>query len=244
MSMKNKRRFSRGMMAALGTAFVLGGLLALPQGAKASLIGDNIIVSTVTGFGGCIVASPCVDGDGTEANGLKVIDDTANPELRTGDGFSNFTNFFSGAGTFPTGSIDIRDSSILLTFTFAVDDPGFTGTFIFSSLDWVDDASATIQNVTCDPSEACGAPTLTSSVIIENILAHEFTVKIQCQVLLPGPVAGTCLNGQPGTFSTLLNITPTAHGVPVPEPSSLALFGVGLGMLGLMIMRRRRRQAA
>ncbi len=238
-------RLSRGWLA----AFVLGGMVAVPQVANATLIGDNIMVTTATAVI-CIAATPCVDGDGTAGGGLLVVDDELNPELQTGDG-SDFASFFSGlqfmGGSFlPTGSIDIRDSSIFLTFSFGAGSPGFQGTFTFESLDWVNDVDATIFSVTCveDSGSICLSPPLGSAIqpALIGSPGNAFSVTIDCILMSFG---GACTTVS--TISILLNITPTEHngnGVPVPEPSSIMLFGAGLGMLGLMVMTRRRRQAA
>ena len=69
---------------------------------------------------------------------------------------------------------------------------------------------------------------------------------------------GDIVNGADGSFvemtfacgigtcatmgSTYIVSFTTEHGeVPIPEPSTVSVFGVGLGMLGLMVMWRRRR---
>ena len=105
-------RFSRGWLVALSMAFVLGGLLALPQGAKASLLGDEFLLTTA----GALICDPTVCMDTATVG--------AGAEFTTGDG-SGVGTFFSTFGT--ASFIDVGDSSITFFFDF-----GFNGNFSFT----------------------------------------------------------------------------------------------------------------
>ena len=216
--MRQKLGYSRGWLAALAAVVVLGGLLALPQGAKASLIGDPFTLTT--GFGPFVDNTKVVD-PGAEFFIGDTLDPGGTPSLVSTQLFLAF----GGAGSL--SSIDVGATSITFFFDF-----GFQSNFSFTNLDWQPpDGPGTITGVTVNSITGGGFSTAPAL----SFTANSVDVFADCAPI-PGPTCAVA-----GGTTLVVDIT-TVHAA-VPEPGSLALFGVGLFGLGLL-SRRRRRQAA
>ncbi len=204
------------LRGAVAAAFAGAVVLGLGLPAQASLIGDPFTLTTQ------VVPGTFVDNDTVGAGA----------EFTTGDG-SGVGTFFDNFGT--ASFIDVGASSITFFFDF-----GHGGLYTFSDLNWTDDPSGTIQSVSIN--QALGFGTFASLVQL-NSTADTVAVSINCGGF--GGAVDFC--ELPGGTQLVVDIATTHDNgdpPPVPEPSSVMLFGAGLGMLGLMVMTRRRRQAA
>ena len=200
--------------AAFAGAVVLG--LGLP--AQATLTGDPFTLTSQQAVAPCNPS--CMDNDTVGAGA----------EFFAGDG-SNIGTFFTNFG--PTSTIDVGASSITFFFDF-----GHAPTYTFTNLNWTDDPSGVIVSVSSTLLFGT-LPGMNNPAVSST--ADSVTVQLDCGVFNTGTFCGA-----PGGTSFRVDIV-TDHdngGDPVPEPSSIMLFGAGLGMLGLMVMTRRRRQAA
>ena len=173
-----KLGYSCRLSAALAAVVAFGCLLAVPQGAKASLIGDTITVEVTI----CTqIPADCTDT-------VTVVDPaaefTTTPNNPATDIGTNFLVGGGGAAGFGTNSfININDSTVDFFFDF-----GFQSSFIFTGLDW-QDATATGLNPTFNVTSGV----LGSNPQFTNVTASTFTVSVDC--VSP---ANTCAGGLGG----------------------------------------------
>ena len=196
--------------AALAGAVVLG--LSLP--AQASLIDDEITLEVTVcvafNLGNCTDTVTVVD---------PAAEFTANPNNPATD---IGTNLFLTQGT--ASFININDDSVDFFFDF-----GFVSQFIFTGLEWQDEAGAigtptfnvTTGNLSSDPS-------------FTNVTDSTFTVSVDCGF---NPLCSFATTGV--GFPVFLNPTHGENGDGIPEPSALLLLGVGLAGAGWVLRRRR-----
>ena len=202
--------------AALAGAVVLG--LGLP--AQAGLLGDEVTLESIFDASVCPDGTPCMD----------TVTVVAGIEFTAGDG----TGIGTAMANIPTpGSfIDIGDSSITFVIMLTTD---WAGTFTLQGMDWLPDAG-TVTGVELDASSDPGI-SLTPDILIAGPPGSEVEMQLSCPPVTCASVGNTYI-------VNFITDHTGGGGDPVPEPSSIMLFGAGLGMLGLMVMTRRRRQAA
>ena len=197
-------------MRVAAAAVAVVGLVALPTGAQASLIGDTITLEVTV----CtLIPADCTDT-------VQVVDPTAeftstpnNPPTGIG------TNLLSAFGT--NSFININDSTVDFFFDFGI----FVSQFIFTGLEW-QDADATGLAPTFNVTSG----TLGSNPSFTNVTASTFTVSVDCI-----SVGQTCSTSGAGLT---VNLNPV-HVSAVPLPAALPLFLSALAGLGLMGWRRR-----
>lgn len=174
----------------------------ISTGAKATLLGQDVICEvTVPGSWDCDTSSAVVE-DGTE--------------------------FQIGSGDPWAFSIDVADSSFVITNISGVNGLTTDYTLTLSGLIWAEDDTATIDStseawvgVLASGDDSLPVPDLS----VDNAITFEFA----------------SLSWGAGSTLTV-TITPTPHeAVPVPEPSTFWLFSLGLALVfwwsrhGLMV---------
>ena len=201
------------LRGAVAAAFAGAMVLGLGLPAKASLLGDTITVD-IAGF-----VDSNIFVDGTQ-------------EIQSIQGGTTLENLLflaeTGAGL-QTGVsfIDIDATGVNVFFNF-----GGTVPIIFSNLDWQPpDGPGTITQLNFTLLSAGTLDSFPPALTIQQ-LGTAFRVSTDC-----GTIPTVC------NFPLSYRVDLTAHvgGEPVPEPDTLALFGIG--MLGLMVMMRRRQAA-
>jgi hypothetical protein len=159
------RHFQKSLLRTTAAVVAVVGWVALPTGAKASLVGDTITVFSQ--------ANIPVD---TWTDSVLV---GAGVELAGGDG-SDHASAVGGnnfAALFPGDFIDVGASSITINYA-ALGGFGFPYAFItdFSDLDWTD-TPGTLQNVTLAAS-ATGLTAFNISMITPNSFQFQGTVDL------------------------------------------------------------------
>lgn len=186
-------------------------LVALP--AQASLIGATVDISSPQG--GC---SGVTVGDGVECS------------------FQDFSTLLSS-----TIAIDVQDSSVIFEFSapntggslFVFNTQPFTFDVVVSGLIWVDDPDASIASIDVT-TELFGTPgTIGTPDGISAAQSGPNAITLTFDDL----VRTDC----PTVVCARLTVDIQPEQSQLPEPGSLALFGLGLAGLGVALQKRRQR---
>ena len=222
----------RRFISVAAAAVAVVGLIALPTGAKASLIGDFVTVE----------ADVCAPENFNLGNCTDTVEVTAGTEFTTpphATALNIETNLFQSQNS-TASFIDINAETIDFFFDFTSPGGFFFTHFEFTGLEWQGLSGGLVDG---DLDVVFTTGTLSSDPQFTFVTASSFTVSVDCS---PVGTLGTCTGPFGGVgFTVNLNPVHNGDGTPViPLPAALPLFASGLGMLGIAGWRRKRQAAA